>query len=45
MKPTGQLRWVLRDGERVLQQRWQLMNNWAESAHEWRDVLIEEETT
>lgn len=28
---------------RVLQQKWVVMNNWAEITHEWRDVPVEEE--
>ena len=50
-----QVRWVEREttrtdldwpettSERVLQQRWVVMNNWAEAASEWRDVPLEKE--
>ena len=37
------LDWPDTTSERVLQQRWVVMNNWAEAASEWRDVPLEKE--
>ena len=42
-EPTGKLRWVVRDGVKVLQQRWGKRNNWAWYDLEWIDVPVEEE--
>lgn len=51
-RPTMDLRLVVRDGERVLQQRWEAMSyrnrqDWAANipesvSEEWRDVPVEE---
>lgn len=42
---TGKLRFVLRDGEQILQQQWGYRNNWAWSKLEWVDVPLEKEPT
>lgn len=41
---TGNLRFLVRDGVKVLQQQWGHKNNWAWSQLEWKDVPIVEET-
>jgi len=37
-EPTGHLRYIIRNGEKVLQQQWGYRNNWAWSQLAWEDV-------
>ena len=41
---TGHLRFLVRDGVKVLQQQWGYRKNWAWSRLEWQDVPTVEET-
>lgn len=47
-KPDSAVRWVVRNGEKVLQQCWSITgqddNGWNHAYQEWRDVPVEPET-
>jgi hypothetical protein len=46
-EPVGRVRWVIRDGQRILQQRWAVKHYVGSSFEgltgEWRDVPVEKE--
>lgn len=42
-KPTVALRFILRDGKRILQQQYVPVSDWDSYDIEWRDVRLEEQ--